>query len=208
MTVVTISRELGSVGTQIAEAVAAALKAICVDKAVLAEMAREAGLAVEEIVHAEERLKARSHLVSAEMKTLLAKTQSLGAVDQTRYNQQMAEVLRLLAERSNVVFIGRGAQFALREHPDALHVHLYAPVEVRAQRIQVRRSLSDLATATQLIQQADEQRRQWYRQLFQGADWKKPQYYHLLLDTHRIPVDLAVAIIVQAAQAGVAQPAK
>ena len=208
MTVVTISRELGSAGTQIAEAVAATLNAICIDKEVLAELAREAGLAVEEIVHAEERLSARSHLVSAEMKTLFAKAQSRGAVDQTRYNQQLAEALRLLAARGNVVFIGRGAQFALRDHPDALHVHLYAPLTIRAQRLQARQSLPDLATATRLVQQADEQRRQWYRQLFQGADWKKPQYYHLLLDTHRIPIDVAVAIIVQAAQADVAQQAK
>ena len=43
MAVVTISRELGSDGTQIAEAVAVALNAICIDKEVLAEMAREVG---------------------------------------------------------------------------------------------------------------------------------------------------------------------
>ena len=56
MTVVTISRELGSLGTRIAEAVGAALGVPCIDKEVLAEMARQAGVQVEVIVEAEEKL--------------------------------------------------------------------------------------------------------------------------------------------------------
>ena len=206
MAVVTISRELGSDGTQIAEAVAVALNAICIDKEVLAEMAREVGLSVEEIVHAEERLRGRSNLVSSEMKALFANAQSRGTVDQTRYKQQMSTALRMLADRGNVVFIGRGAQLSLHDRLDALHVHLYAPVAVRAKRIQTRRSLHDLEAATRIVQQADEQRRQWYRQIFQGADWKKPDYYHLMIDTQRIKADLAVALIVQAAQTSSAMP--
>ena len=135
MAVVTISRELGAEGTRIAEAVAETLGAICVDKEVLAELAREAGLSVELVVHPEERLRARSNLVSAEMKALLSSSQRRAAAQQTRDIQQMVQVFRLIAERDNVVFVGRGAQIALRDHAAALHVHLYAPVETRARRI-------------------------------------------------------------------------
>jgi len=56
MPVVTVSRELGSEGTRIAEEVARALGAECVDKEVLTEMARQAGLPGEAIAQAEEKL--------------------------------------------------------------------------------------------------------------------------------------------------------
>lgn len=201
MAIVTISRELGAEGKRIGEAVAKALGALCVDKQVLADLAREAGLSVELVVHAEERLSERPNLVSEEMKALFAKSPGRGAGGQDRDVQQMMAAFRLLAQRGNMVFVGRGGQIALRDYPHALHVHLYAPLEVRAQRIQARRSLPTLENAMQIVQQADEQRRQWYRQLFQGYDWKNPHHYHLLIDTHRVGVDLTVALIVQIIQA-------
>ncbi|HEY64959.1 MAG TPA: cytidylate kinase-like family protein [Caldilineae bacterium] len=203
MAVVTISRELGSEGTRIAEAVAQALGAICVDKEVLAEMARQAGLPVEVITEAEERLMSRSSLVSQDMQALFSKGQAgrAGAMDEAAFIAQMSEAIRKLAERDNIVFIGRGAQMILRDHPTALHVHLYAPPEVRARRIQERRGLPTQEVAMQIIRRADERRRSWFRRFFKGADWKSPRYYHLMIDTSRVPPSLATAIIVQAAQA-------
>ena len=203
MAVVTISRELGSEGTRIAEAVARALGVECVDKEVLAEMARQAGLPVEVIAQAEERLLSRPTLVSQDMRSLFAKGQTahIGALDEATYVEQMAQAIRTLALRGDLVFIGRGAQLILQDWPNALHVHLYAPIEVRARRIQQRRGLPDLDTALRIVQQADEQRRSWFRHFFAGADWKNPRYYHLMIDTSRIPPDLAASLIVQAARA-------
>ena len=72
MSVVTISRELGSRGTRIAEAVGHELGATCIDKEVLAEMARQAGVEVEVIVEAEEKLMSRAGVVSQEMRSLFS----------------------------------------------------------------------------------------------------------------------------------------
>lgn len=203
MPVVTISRELGSEGTRIAEEVARALGAECVDKEVLAEMARQAGLPVEAIAQAEEKLLSRPTLVSRDMQALFSKGQQARGTSLTEasYVAQMSEAIRALAERGNIVFVGRGAQLILQEHPSALHVHLHAPLDVRARRLQARRGLADLEAARRVIQQADEQRRGWFRRFFAGADWKNPRYYHLMIDTWRVPPELAIAIIVQAARA-------
>jgi cytidylate kinase len=203
MAIVTISRELGSEGTRIAEEVARALGATCVDKEVLAEMARQAGLPVEAIAQAEEQLMSRPTLVSQDMRSLFAKGQQArsGPMNEATYMEYMSEAIKSLANRDNVVFIGRGAQLILRDRPGVLHVHLYAPPEVRARRIQERRGLPGLDAAMRVVQQADEQRKSWFRRFFTGADWKNPRYYHLMIDTGRIPPELAVAVIVQAAQA-------
>jgi hypothetical protein len=67
MSVVTISRQLGSHGRHIAEEVAARLSALCVDKEILAEMAQREGVSVDMIVQAEERLISRPIMISEEM---------------------------------------------------------------------------------------------------------------------------------------------
>ena len=202
MAVVTISRELGSRGTRIAEAVGAALGAPCIDKEVLAEMARQAGVEVELIVEAEEKLMARAGVVSQEMRSLFSADPSRRArpMDQETYVAQMANAIRSLAEQGSAVFIGRGSQLILEEHLSALHVHLFASPELRARRIQRRRGMADIETARRIINLADEQRRNWYQRFFASADWKNSRHYQLMLDTGRIPEDTAVALIVDAAK--------
>ena len=115
--------------------------------------------------------------------------------------QQLQAAFEHLAQQENLVLVGRGAQILLWDHPRALHVHLFAPLATRAARIQARRNLATVAAAEQIIKIADEQRRNWYRHFFSGVDWKNPKHYHLLIDTGRIAPDLAVSLIIQAAQA-------
>lgn len=200
MSVVTISRELGSDGTQIAEAVAGRLGAHCVDKEVLAEMARLAGVSVQAVVDAEERLLSRPTVVSDEMRAFFKRSQAPGGFSEEQYIEQMAAAIRAMADQGDIVFVGRGAQIVLAGRADALHVHLYAPEDVRAARIGKRRNLADANTALRLIQQSDEQRRDWYRRFFSRANWKDSRYYHLMINTGRIAAEQAVEIIVRAAQ--------
>ena len=199
MTVVTISREYGSDGTQIAQAVAAQIGALALDKEVLIEMARQAGVSVEVMAQAEERLLAKSVAVSGEMRALLSTRGGAGLMDEARFVQLMTEAIKVLASQGNIVFVGRGAQIILKDYPGVLHVHTYAPPAVRATRLQQRRSLPNLEAALRLIQQADEQRKNWFRHFFSGTDWKNAKHYHLMIDTARIPAAVATQIIVQAA---------
>ncbi|MYJ78902.1 MAG: cytidylate kinase-like family protein [Caldilineaceae bacterium SB0670_bin_27] len=165
MTVVTISRELGSRGTRIAEAVGHELDATCIDKEVLAEMARQAGVQVEVIVEAEEKLMSRAAVVSQEMRSLFSADPNRRnrPMDQATYVAGMTKAIRALAERGSVVFIGRGSQLILEDHPAALHVHLYAAPEIRAGRIPRRRGMAVFGTAESIIGLADEQRLNWYQ---------------------------------------------
>ena len=202
MTVVTISRELGSRGARIAEAVGAELGAACIDKEVLGEMAKQAGVNVKVIVEVEEKLMSRAGVVSQEMRSLFSADPSNRArlMDQKTYVQQMTNVIRSFARRGNAVFIGRGSQLILEDHPTALHAHLYAAPDVRASRIQRRRGMAEIDTARRIIHLADEQRRHWYQRFFASADWKNSRHYHLMLDTGRIPEESAVELIVRAAR--------
>ena len=129
MSVVTISRQLGSNGTRIAEEVAAQLSAVCVDKEVLAQMAQQEGVSVEMIVQAEERLVSRPVLVSEEMKSLFgAGARKPGSfTDAKSFVTHMGAAIRALADQDNVVFVGRGTQLLLADYPQALHVRITRP---------------------------------------------------------------------------------
>lgn len=201
MALVTISREIGSHGVRIAKAVAAGLGATAVEQQVLVEMARQMGVPVEAVAQAEERLLAKPVAVSDEMRALLAGQRSPSTMNEAQFLQQMTVAIKRLAEGDNIVFIGRGTQIVLKDHPTALHVHLYAPAQIRAQRVQQQRSLPNIEAALRLVQQVDEQRKNWYRHFFSGVDWKNARYYHLMIDTARIPAEVATALIIQAAQA-------
>ena len=202
MSVVTISRQLGSNGTRIAEEVAAQLSAVCVDKEVLAQMAQQEGVSVEMIMQAEERLVSRPVLVSEEMKSLFgAGARKPGSfTDAKSFVTHMGAAIRALADQDNVVFVGRGTQLLLADYPQALHVRIYGPLEVRAARIQQSRGLPSEEMALRVVRQADDQRNDWFRHFFPAISWRDARHYHLMVNTGRIPAETAVNIIVQAAQ--------
>lgn len=200
--IVTVSRELGSLGTRIAEGVAARFDTSCVDKEVLAEMARQAGVPVEEIAEGEERLLSRPMVVSEEMRAFFSDRQGSGrsGLSEANYIERMSDAIDALAEGGNIVFVGRGVQMILAHRPDTLHTHIYAPLDVRSARVQALRGLQGMEQAMQIVRRADERRRGWFRRFFTGANWKDPRHYHLMINTGRVSVDTAVDIIVQAAQ--------
>src|SRR5262245_32129721 len=144
MSVITISRQLGSHGRHIAEEVAARLSAICVDKEVLADMAQKEGVSVDTIVQTEKQIMSRPIAVSEEMKSLLASQAGKQGTlaNASGFVTHLGTAIRALADKGNVVFLGRGTQLLLADYPQALHVRIYAPLEVRAARIQQSRGLA------------------------------------------------------------------
>jgi cytidylate kinase len=101
-----------------------------------------------------------------------------------RYFEALGQLMKELAERGDVLLVGRGASRFLREHPGAFHVRLVAPMSVRVQRVMEHRWLRQ-EPAQKLIAESDGQRRRFYQDYF-GADWSDPLEYHLTVNTGRL----------------------
>jgi cytidylate kinase len=204
MTVITISRELGSHGDTIANLLCDRLGYCRVDKAMIMQLAQDAGVNVEAIAAAERDLSRKARLISSDLTSLYRKQPSAfektTGVDEQTYTRVLRETMERFAAQGNAVIVGRGGQIILRDWPDALHVHLYAPVEVRVRRIAEQYNLSE-DTARQRIDHSDEERRHYFRVMHQNANWKALQYYHLAIDTARISPELTAEMIVRAAEA-------
>ena len=52
-----------------------------------------------------------------------------------RYFEALGQLMRELAERGDVILVGRGGNRILRDDPRAFHVRLVAPMPVRCRRV-------------------------------------------------------------------------
>ncbi len=203
MAVITISRELGSEGDRIADLVCQELGYRRVDKALLSEIARQAGVDVEAVLAMERSFATRARLVSSDMLSLYSKQptafDSKRAVDDQTYIRIVRQTMEQVAAEGNVVIVGRGGQMALRDWPTALHVHLYAPIEVRVRRLMQRYNIAE-AEARRRIAASDEEKRQAIRHMYPNAEWKDPRYYHLTINTGAVNPEVAAQIIILVAR--------
>lgn len=182
MDVITISRELGSLGFQVGQAVAAKLNYRLVWRDLINQAAIRSG--TPEIALA-----------------MIDELNLLGLAPSTdqfmQYINGVAQVIQELAAEGGIVIVGRGGQVVLRDEPRALHVRMTAPIAVRVQRIVSYRGISTEAARAQ-IETSDRSRRNYLRRAYQ-VNWDDPALYDLILNTGRMSIPIAVEIICQAA---------
>jgi cytidylate kinase len=101
-----------------------------------------------------------------------------------RYFEALGQFMTELADRGDVLLVGRGGSRFLREDPRAFHVRLVAPMLVRVRRVMEHRWVRE-AQARQLIAESDTQRRRFCETSF-GADWADPLEYHVTVNSGRL----------------------
>jgi cytidylate kinase len=101
-----------------------------------------------------------------------------------RYFEALGQLMTELAQRGDVLLVGRGGSRFLREHPWAFHVRLVAPMAIRLRRVMEHRWLRE-SPARKLIGESDSQRQRFYHDYF-GADWCDPLEYHLTVNSGRL----------------------
>jgi cytidylate kinase len=203
MAVITISREEGSNGEQISDLLCDRLGYCRVDKAMLGQIAQEAGVDVEAVLEKERAVANKPRLISDQMTSLYGRKPSAfgksGSIDDQTYARVVRETMERFAREGNAVIIGRGGQIVLRDWPGALHVHLYAPTPVRIQRVQERYGVSELE-AKRRVSGSDERKRWYVRQAHHNANWKDLKHYHLAINTGAISSETAADVILRAVQ--------
>lgn len=212
--IITIARQLGSGGGQVGQLVAQRLGIAYVDREILQRAAQLAEVPEEALQDADERrpslLERMSALIVGYQAPLAPEYAPPEAVflphaTYDSYRQLVEGSLREIAHRGSAVIVGRGGQVILREHPDALHVYIYAPDAVRIQRLSQREATSP-ARAKQRARDSD-QDREGYLRTYYGVDWHDPDLYDLVINTARIGLEAAADLVVRAAQALPSRPA-
>jgi cytidylate kinase len=113
-------------------------------------------------------------------------------------------VIRGSAREGNVLVVGRGGQALLRKHSGALHVQIVAPLAERIRIVADREGLEWRAAQSRV--RASDRARTDYVRRYHGVDRLDSTLYHIVINTSKVAVDTAVALIVMAQQANVHAP--
>ncbi len=114
-------------------------------------------------------------------------------MDEKTYIKLLYEIVPQIAQRDNIVIIGRGAQFILKDYPDTHHVLLIADLAHRINFMMRRYQLSEDA-ARKAVTKEDLRRRKLLR-LFKAVDYDRPEHYDLVLNMGKINIDLAQELV-------------
>ena len=204
MAVITISRQYGSGGSDIAKLVAKRLGWTLIDNEFVDRVAMRAGCTTEEVQQQEERVPtlierlARALTVSAPEMFAAAADPQVTLPPEDRLVRVTEAVIAEAVQQGDVVMVGRGAQAYLAEREQTLHVFVVGP---RVQRIAeaVRRLGGTADEAAKALDDVDEGRRRYVKANY-GRHWDDPAGYDLVVNTGRFTHAMAAELIVEAAR--------
>lgn len=115
------------------------------------------------------------------------------------YTAAISRVIQLVARDGDAVVVGRGGNEALFGRDIALNVLVIASDPIRVRRVAERERVN-LYHALDRVRESDGRRRAFARQ-FYGAGWLDPARYDLVIRTDAVDIAAAARMIVSAARA-------
>ncbi|MBQ1991440.1 MAG: cytidylate kinase-like family protein [Clostridia bacterium] len=193
--VITISREFGSGGREIAIDVAKALGVKFYDKELISLAAKESGIDPALFERIDEQA-ANSLLYSLSMGLFTLGQTGFSPRDQISVNDQLYllqhEIIKKLAEEPCVI-VGRCADYILRDRPNCVNVFVHADLEYRIERAIRLYNLPE-AKGEAIVRKTDKTRANYY-QFYTENKWGLADNYHLSVNSAKLSKEKVVDII-------------
>lgn len=200
--VVTISRQVGAAGEEVANAAATSLGFRYIDYQVIQRAAQEAGVSPETLSEAEHTPSLMTRILESLARSpsmpVAAWTDPLPLAASPLYTSMdfrkfLEQVMHEMAEQGNCVIVGHAAQVILRNRLDTVRVLVTGSREFRARRIMAGMSV-DEKTALKTVERTDNERLDYFRRFYETG-WLSPCTYDLCINTdHLNPVQSAQVI--------------
>ena len=182
--VITLEREYGSGGGEIAAAIAAHLSWKLWDQLLTEEIARrldcDCGVVAK---HKEKKDPAYYRLLKAFMRGSFEGSLNaprLKMVDTECVREVVQKLLPEIADAGQAVIVGRGSAYYLSKRPDAFHVFIYAPFQERVKRLQAAGKTEK--EAIELAETVDRDRADFISKHFH-VDWPGRHRFHLMVNS-------------------------
>lgn len=182
--IITVEREYGCGGGQIAQELAGRLGWKLWDHALTEEIAKLANVECAAVERCEERADSTfRRLLNTFLRGSYESHMSAPGREPFNTDRFVAvgqQVMENIAKAGNCVIVGRGAPYFLRDRGDAFHVFLYAPFPEKLRRLQL---LGKSAReAEHLLDNIDQERIEFVKRYF-NADWPTRSLYHMMINT-------------------------
>ena len=195
--IITITRQFGSGGHDIGEALAKKLGIPFYDKELISIAAKESGICPEVFEAVDE--KATNSLLYSLSVGLYSFGSGFTNTGELPVNDRLYilqhKIIKELAEKENFVVVGRCADYVLRDNDNVVKVYIYADIEHRTQRA-IERQKIDPARARQAVLKADKNRANYYS-FYSGKKWGFADNYDLCINSTFLTTEQAVNIITE-----------
>ncbi len=180
--VINVGRQLGSGGRAIGHRLAHDFGMAYFDKEILSMAAQESGLCTEIFEKSDEHKGFFRTVFSSLFPIFTASGDLYGnqISDESLFRIQ-SEAIRKAAERESCVFIGRCADYVLRDMPRCVNIFISADTPDRVRRI-CELTKVDERTALKMIENGDEKRANYYN-FYSSGTWGAADTYHLCINS-------------------------
>jgi cytidylate kinase len=182
---ITISREPGSGGSEVARRLAADLGMDLIGAQIIHKVAERAGVSDKVIASLDEKEVNR-------MDSWIDSMFRTRHIWPDEYLLHLTQVIGTIGKQGNAVIVGRGAQFILPPQ-ETFRVRLIAPREIRIRRVMQNKN-TDFENSERYVYKMEADRNAFHRKYF-NADWTNSDYYDLVVNTGYMGIEGAVACI-------------
>jgi cytidylate kinase len=212
MPVITLGRQFGAGGKTVGEMLARKLKIDLLDSQLIDTVAQRLQLPKEEVEAEDEQPGSLLHRLLMALGS--ASGEPMVQPEATAWNPPNVDpvfdtrravleitqhVIKEAARAGNVIIVGRGGAYILRDLESALHVYLRAAEGFRVKAVMARQNLAE-EEARRLVKRTDENWTAYIKQVY-GHDRNLASHYDLVLDTGRLGYEATVEAILAALRA-------
>ncbi|MGP1435445.1 MAG: AAA family ATPase [Phocaeicola sp.] len=194
--VINLGRQLGSGGREIGQKLSKRFNIAYYDRELILLASKESGLCKEFFEKADE--KAQQHVLGGMLGTRFPFIgETTASFNNYLSNDSLfkiqSDVIRKLADEKSCLFVGRCADYVLRDYPQCVNVFVSASKEARIERLRNIHNITE-EEAVKLIEEADKKRSSFYN-YYSNKIWGAAATYHLCIDSSILGIDKTVDFI-------------
>lgn len=192
--IITISRQFGSGGREIGEALSAELGIKCYDKELISIAAKESGIDADVFNNVDEKA-TNSLLYSLSMGFYsFSSNYSSGQLPvNDRLYLLQHKIIKNLANEEPCIFVGRCADYILGDRNDVVKVFIYADMDYRIKRAVEVKGV-DSSKAEHVVAKTDKSRANYYN-FYSGKKWGLAENYDLCINRTKLSTEQVVKVI-------------
>jgi cytidylate kinase len=192
--VITIGRQLGSGGREIGQKLSERLGIAFYDKELIRLASRQSGLKEEFFERVDEQkhfslfpgvLGLRTSLTDDFFSNYYLSNESLFRIQ--------SEVMKKLAAQGSCIFVGRCADYVMKEEKECLNLFISSDLNDRIRRIAASHNITE-GKAKDLVERTDKGRSGYYH-YFSGKTWGAAESYNLCINSSLLGIDETVRMI-------------
>ncbi|MDX9728409.1 MAG: cytidylate kinase-like family protein [Bacteroidales bacterium] len=197
--VITIGRQLGSGGREIGQKLSERLGIAFYDKELIRLASKQSGLKEEFFERVDEQkhfslfpgiLGLRTSLTDDFFSNYYLSNESLFRIQ--------SEVMKNLAALGPCIFVGRCADYVMKDEKECLNLFISSDLNDRIMRIAASHNITE-GKAKELIERTDKGRSSYYN-YFSGKTWGAAESYHLCVNSSLLGIDETVSLIGRVAE--------